>query len=249
MDTSGLDCYYRHGSFVEFYSYMGQSALLLAMFAAIGLWRVNRAVRSWVAIAATAGVLTLGLPPLQWLLHFVPVYNLFRAPARHLYELNFALCVLTMYGLQALTDRTLQRRDRLRFLRWSVVAIGSLVLAAVCGSQYIRFVMKHLADPAYQGAAQFFGQDLHLFELMAPSIYAHLALWRPIVLFPIIFFAASAYLLSQMAKQMRSGWKVVLPVVLVLDIWLPYHAVYANPDTTPLFHPDSRSDIAHIGFS
>ncbi|HEX4229758.1 MAG TPA: hypothetical protein VHZ07_13885 [Bryobacteraceae bacterium] len=239
--TSGLGSYYRSASFIEFYSYMGQSALLLAAFAAVGLWNKNLIVRFWVFTGLIAGILCLGLHPIQRLLHLVPVYNLFRAPARHLYEVDFAISVLAVYGLHALLNKTLQRRQVLWALRLGVLAVGTFLMAAVCATQYIRFLA---APPA--GAASFFGDNIQQFTLMAPSIYAYLAAWRPTVLFPMIFFVCSACLLWQMNRRNRTVWKILLSVVMVFDIWLPYRTVYANPETTPLLHPNSDSDIAYL---
>jgi hypothetical protein len=244
--TSGLDCYFRRGSFVEFYSYMGQFVLLLAAFAAIGLWRRNSAIRFWVLAGSMAGILCLGLTPLQRILHVVPVYNLFRAPARHLYEVNFALCMLAVYGLHAILNNVLQRRQVVRALLLGGGAIGMVLAAAVYLSQYIRFLAEHPSDTGFGGLARSFGDESQSFSLMAPTIYDHLALWRPTVLLPVIFFAISAYLLWQMSKRTRTLWKVLVPIAMVLDIWLPYSTVYRNPDTTPLFHPPSDSDAAYL---
>jgi hypothetical protein len=244
--VSGIRSYLHAGSFVEFYGYMGQLGLLLAAVGVVALWNKDRSIRFWLFVGSIAGVLCLGFLPIQHVLHFVPVYNLFRASARHLYELDFAICVLATYGLNALSSTALERRQITRALRLGTLGIGIFLAAAVCASQYIRFLAEHIADTGHSGAAGLFGVDLERFTSMAPGIYPHLALWRPTVLFPMVFFAASAWLLWKMSRRSRILWKVLLPAVMVLDIWLPYHTLYANPDTTPLFHPKSDTDVAYL---
>ncbi|MGC2661019.1 MAG: hypothetical protein WA324_23950 [Bryobacteraceae bacterium] len=244
--NSGVNCYYKGGSFVEFYSYMGQLALLLAAFAAVALWNKNRMVRFWVLAGSVAGILCLGLPPVQRVLYLVPIYNLFRAPARHLYEVNFAICVLALYGLDALLTGALQQQQVMRARRWAIIGVGIFLAIAVCASQYIRYLAKHLANTGYSGALWFFGNELTLFKLEAPTVYAHLSPLGATVLLPIVFFAASTLLLWVLNTRSREVWKAVVPLVMVLDIWLPYHTVYSNPNTTPLFHPASDSALAYL---
>lgn len=244
--ASGFSCYLRASSFIEFYSYMGQSALLLAAVAAIGLWNKERMIRFWVAAGTIAGVLCLGLQPIQRVLHLIPVYNLFRAPARHLYESDFAICMLAVYGVHALLNNSLERHQVCRALRVAFIGVGALLATAVCASQYIRYLAKHLTGADYSHAALLFGLDLQGFTTMARNIYVHLAPFGPTVLTPVLFFALSAVLLWQLSKRNSISWKVLLPLVMVLDIWLPYRTVYANPDATPLFHPESDSAAAFL---
>ena len=52
------------------------------------------------------------------LIYAVPVLSLFRVPARHLMEVEFALAVLAGRGLTAI----IAARDRAKALRWVVIA-------------------------------------------------------------------------------------------------------------------------------
>jgi hypothetical protein len=244
--VSGIGGYLEAGSFVSFYPYMGQLALILAAFGVAALWNTNSSVRFWVFAGSIAGVLCAGVGPIQRVLYVVPVYNLFRAPARHFYEVDFAICVLAVYGLHALSSATLESRQIARALRWSILGIGIFLLTVVCASQYIRFLALHVADTGHSGAVALFGIGLKLFTAMAPRISRHLALWRPTVLFPMVFFVASSFLLWKMSRRNRTVWKVLVPALIVADIWLPYHTLYANPNTTPLFHPKNDSDVAYL---
>ena len=69
---------------------------------------------------------------------------------------------------------------------------------------------------------------LPLFALEARAVDFHLAPLGTTVLLPVIFFVASAI-------NKRSGlvWKAVIPLIILLDIWVPYHTVYSNPQYRP----------------
>jgi len=84
----------------EVYPYIG----LLPLAFAIGSLAVRRAIgfqaRFWSGTVAVALLLSFGgMTPVYWLLFHLPVYNLFRVPARHLFEVDFALSILAGLGL------------------------------------------------------------------------------------------------------------------------------------------------------
>jgi hypothetical protein len=111
----GIPSYTKDGELVEVFTYCGLAPLLFALLAPR-----NRQTWFWIGVVAIGVVLTLGLAPIQVVLYRLPVYNLFRAPARHLHEIHLALAILAAYGLH--------HRQR---LLWPVVALGVGVAAAM----------------------------------------------------------------------------------------------------------------------
>jgi hypothetical protein len=103
------------GDVVEVFVYCGLAPVLLALAALR-----RRETYFWVAVAVVAAVLMVGWGPIQAVLFRVPVYNLFRAPARHMQELHLALAVLAAYGFH----------ERKR-IAWPTVAVGLAILVAV----------------------------------------------------------------------------------------------------------------------
>jgi hypothetical protein len=84
----------------EVYPYIGMAPLTFA----IACFTVRRAIgfqaRFWIGVTAIALVLSFGgLTPIYRFLFHLPIYNLFRVPARHLLEVDFALSVLASLGL------------------------------------------------------------------------------------------------------------------------------------------------------
>ncbi len=92
--------------FGEYVAYVGVAALMLAALAFV--LKPDVRTRFWVFAAVVALALALGGNAplgLNHLIYYVPVLNLFRVPARHLMEAEFALAVLAGRGLTAVAAR------------------------------------------------------------------------------------------------------------------------------------------------
>jgi len=84
----------------EVYPYIG----FLPLAFAIGCFAARREIgfqaKFWSGAAAVALLLSFGgMTPVYRLLSYLPIYNLFRVPARHLFEVDFALSILAALGL------------------------------------------------------------------------------------------------------------------------------------------------------
>jgi len=91
----------------EVYPYIG----LLPLAFAIGCFTARSAIgfqaRFWIGAAAVALLLSFGgMTPVYRLLFYLPIYNLFRVPARHLFEVDFALSILAALGLDYFLRRS-----------------------------------------------------------------------------------------------------------------------------------------------
>jgi hypothetical protein len=86
----------------------------------------------WLFVALVSWVLMFGAnTPLFQLLHRVPIFNLFRVPARHSTEWTFAASVLGAYGWDALAGRLPRAAAGERWLRAAgvVVLLAAVVVA------------------------------------------------------------------------------------------------------------------------
>ena len=101
----GVPCFSAMINTVELYPYAGLLPLMLALLALQRLRRTVADVIFWTIAVLAATILCLGLEPVQRVLYHVPIYNLFRAPGRHLFEVTFGICVLAAYGMDALLSR------------------------------------------------------------------------------------------------------------------------------------------------
>ncbi len=124
---------------LETIGYVGALPLLLAGLAL--LRRRERSVAFWAAVAALAFLLTLGRwnPAYRWLVR-VPVFNLFRAPARYLLWADVALAILAGVGADAALDLGLRRGRRL----WAGMA--ALGVLGVAGAGIARASLDGLVE-------------------------------------------------------------------------------------------------------
>lgn len=92
--------YFGEWNITEIAGYMGLPVLIIAIACMIFAFKKNGFVRFWT-VAACAGFLLVlgGNTPFYKLMYKVPVYNMFRVPARNWLEVNFCICILFAYGV------------------------------------------------------------------------------------------------------------------------------------------------------
>jgi hypothetical protein len=178
--------------FGEYVAYVGVATLILAALAFI----IKRDARTkfWTIAAFVCLLLALGrYAPLGLykLIYFVPVLNLFRVPARHLLEVEFALAVLAGRGLTALASS----RGDARIVR-RAAAVGAcallLTLLVVTWGRPDDFRLGRITS----------GVSL----LRAPELFL-----------PVAFAALGAWAVWTFARG-RRGSAVLLVAVVALDL-------------------------------
>ena len=193
--------------FAEYAAYVGVVALMLA-FLAIVLGR-DRRTKFWAGAAVVCVLLALGqYAPfgLYRLIYCVPLLNLFRVPARHLMEVQFALAVLAGRGLTVLAER---RGEKKTLLRVVVVGAGVVLLTwlAVTWGRPSDFQLGREAPVSLLRAP----------ELFLPIVFAILgacALWfyargrRPGAALWLLF---AVIILDSFVWGQASGWRVSSP--------------------------------------
>ncbi|MCI0524688.1 MAG: YfhO family protein, partial [Acidobacteria bacterium] len=151
--------------------YCGLLTLLLAVIALIGSQRRSLAW-FWAGVALVSLLLAFGgyLPfGLNHALHRTPVYNLFRASGRHMYEFTFSLAVLAGLGASYLA-----RNERQMIAR--ACRLGSIIFIAILTVTVViyRFFSAYLAVadvPRPAGA-----ESLLNLEALVPIGFATLSL-------------------------------------------------------------------------
>jgi hypothetical protein len=193
--------YWGQWNIPETTGYVGMATWLLAFTAIFLRQRTQRPLLwFWSGCAVISLALSLGhnLPfGLNRVLYQVPVYNLFRAPARNLLEFTFALGILAALGATALAqaERTAARRAWLG----AVLLLGAI---AATGVVVYRFFDDKLVTaiplPPEAGA------------LTNPDLYF------PLVFFGLASVAAGLYLLKGWKGRRLAG--PLLVAVLLADV-------------------------------
>ncbi len=180
--------------YAEYVGYVGLITITLASLALV-LKRDAR-TKFWGVVVLAAITLALGrYAPFHFykLIYHVPVLNLFRVPARHLMEVEFALAVLAGRGLTAIAEA----RDRAKTLSWVLLAAA------------LVFVLTCLAITLGRPANFQLGRTGPVSILRAPELFL-----------PVVIAALSAWALWRFARGRRAALVLLLLVVgFDLALW------------------------------
>ncbi|HEX7313219.1 MAG TPA: YfhO family protein [Pyrinomonadaceae bacterium] len=216
----------------EMAGYVGALGLMLAVCAVV--LKRDAQTKFWTAVALVCLLLALGrYAPLKFykLIYYVPVLNLFRVPARHLMEAQFALAVLAGRGLTALAAM----RGGAGILRRAAVVATCAVL--------LTFLVVTLGRPdEFKLARQAPVSLMRAPELFVPIVVAVLSAWA------LWAFArgrrgrgATALLVALLACDLAlwgqsSGWRLSSPT-RDGDLW-------REPETVKLIRQNGGVDSA-----
>ena len=183
--------------YAEYVGYVGLATVALGGLAFV--FRRDARTKFWGAIVLVGLVLALGrYAPFGFYrtVYAMPVLNLFRVPARHLMEVEFALAVLAGRGLTAMTAASDRANDRNRPRRWALIA-GVVVFALTC-----------LAVTIGRPGTFQLGRSGPVSILRAPELFL-----------PILVAAVSAWVLWFFARG-RRGSLLLLLAVIAFDLCL-----------------------------
>jgi len=204
----------------EYIAYVGAATIMLALVSL--LLKPDRRTKFWAFVVVVCLALAVGrfLPfSVYKLVYYVPFLNLFRVPARHLMEVEFALAVLAGRGLTAIASS----RSSPKALR-SVGVAGGLVFLLTC------LTVSWWRPSGFQ-----LGRPAPVTILRAPELFI-----------PILIACMSALALWTFARhcERRCGRSLAFLLgVLVLDLCLwgqasgwrfsptPAHPLWREPES------------------
>src|SRR5215831_11609485 len=175
----------------EMVGYVGVLTLMLAVIAVVV--KPDTRAKFWAVAALVCLLLAFGAyAPLGFyrLIYYLPLLNLFRVPARHLMEVDFALAVLAGRGLTVMGRQIANPRGQAIALL-SAIAILLFTVLAVTTLRPSEF---HLA------------RELPVTILRTPELFM-----------PLLIAALSAFFLWRTARGRRGG-TLLLFVLLIFDL-------------------------------
>jgi hypothetical protein len=181
----------------EYIAYVGAATLMLALLAL--LLKRDARTKFWSLVVVICLALAIGrfLPlNVYKLVYYIPVLNLFRVPARHLMEVEFALAVLAGRGLTAVAFTS----SRAKVLR-AVAFAGGLVFLLTC------LTVSWLRPAGFQ-----LGRVAPVTILRAPELFV-----------PIVIAFLSGLALWILARNSERHYKrslTFLFAVLLFDLFL-----------------------------
>jgi hypothetical protein len=177
--------------YTEYVPYVGLLAIMLTLLAL--LLKPDVRTKFWAVAALICLVLAFGREvPLSLYqgVYYVPILNLFRVPARHLMEVNFAIAVLAGRGLTSLAAIRGSKRAMMRV----AIVVASIFL--------LTGLIVTVGRPA----------NFHLMRAAPVTL-----LRAPELFLPIVLAGLSAWALWAFARR-RVGRTLVLLAVLALDL-------------------------------
>jgi hypothetical protein len=217
--------------------YVGLVPLTLAMAGILAWRRVGRELRFWVAAGATSLLMSFGAnTPIYRVLFYVPVYNLFRAPGRRLFETSLALSVIAAVGLDFLLRKSVPADlDIARVARRTITGMSLLFGSAITAAVMLRFVAKG-SFPQFVAIPD-----------SAKSIILRNLSWSSATMFlPLLFFVLAIGILTMLIwTRHRAKAMIAIPIMIVADLFAASRWMYNNPSTEPLYR---RSDLPAVAF-
>ena len=205
----------------EYIAFVGVATIMLALISL--MLKPDSRTKFWSIAAGVCLALAVGrfLPFNAYkLVYYVPVLNLFRVPARHLMEVEFALAVLAGRGLTVLT--TGRNTKCARAIWIAILSVFVLTILTVTWWRPSEFKLGRLAPVT---------------TLRAPELFI------PIL---IVGLSAVALLMFTRNSKGRGRATAALLLVLVLDLCLwgqfsgwrlsptPAHPLWSQPESVRL---------------
>ncbi len=163
-------------------------AILACAIASIGLWRVDRQVRFWWALAAVCLIVALGrFTPLAGVLFTVPILNSLRVPARWVVGVDMALVVLASTLLDALLRRGEHADAAVRWLRRVVTRVLPATVLACLACMAIARVWS----------AEIFDFD----PKIAAAVRSAVRPGNPAVWIPLVLVVLTMWTLSTLCRR------------------------------------------------
>lgn len=213
--------YFGEPNLMELSGYVGILPLFLAALALL-LPNRNRQSYFWAFIALAAFLLALGdSTPIYRLMYRVPLYNMFRVPARNWLEFSFAIAILSAFGAHALLRQPLEQKTYARIA--AALSIAFLALSGFILTAWDN-LFPHLRE-----------QEGWLRNTQISS---------PATAIPLSFLALSILILTLLHRYRQNtlAW-VGITLLILADLFSFGH--FFNRYSTPLFFENRPHPVAN----
>jgi hypothetical protein len=143
--------------FQEVFIYVGFIPLALVGVSVIGLWKPKLPNRLFFLLLLLGAILlALGrhTPLYQYVIQYLPGFDLFRIPARWLMVVNLALAILAGFGFDVLIEQGLSRRGLLVFGLVGLLLLSGVILMWAFQTDLSSW-SERLGEPYHQLSAAF----------------------------------------------------------------------------------------------
>ncbi len=193
--------------------YLGAVVLFLFI---LGLFLVkNKLLKWWVIVVALLSIMLSWGRNFMWLselfINYFPMYNKFRSVNMTVVMASFVIPVLSMFSLRRIIQKELDRKEFLKYFKYSIYFIGGILLFFILfsGSLY------SFSSPYDEQA---FGGQQVLIEAIRKDRQA-LLVNDAIRAFILIAIAATFILLFYNKKIKKDVLIIALGAIILFDLW------------------------------
>lgn len=190
--------YFGAWNLTEVAGYVGILPLLLAVIGFLS-YRHKSLTWFWASVAVLTLLLALGSStPLAQLFYHLPVYNKFRAQARHFIEMALAVSILAGFGVAALQQQLVSKRLLLKIIAVSIgVVCINLVGILIFSQQLQSMASVHIGSKSL----------------------SFLPWNNPVVGIPLVIFCLAVAAIIYWSKSTQSKFRgLCLLLILFLDL-------------------------------
>lgn len=166
--------YFGEWNITEIAGYMGLLVLIVAVSSVLFSCKKNLLIRFWAAVAGIGFILVLGgNTPLYRLMYKIPVYNMFRAPARNWLEVNFSICILFAYGVNLIMNEEKMFHKLYSVIKRTYIVVFTLemlILILIRGLVSLSHVVQ-INNEKYAQLIQYLDQNV---SVSSKGIYIYL---------------------------------------------------------------------------
>lgn len=189
----------------ELAGYMGILPLCLSAICLIMMWG-NKQVLFWAFITISGFILVLGdTTPVYRFLYHVPVYNMFRVPARNWFEVNFAVAVLASFCMNHFLSNKEGLQTQVKRCTRTVAAVLVMITIGILLSRDFSGSTSPLS--AFNGSMYY-------------NLIGNLRSGATIVYIPLLIIIISLILLLLMPRfYFSKKYWVVIVIIVFFDLY------------------------------
>jgi len=147
----------------------------------------NKIIKFWLFVSLISICMSLGnnIPFASELMYQVPILNKFRALARHSFEFNLALSVLTGIAISTITSE----KNRYLFRSLILFSVFTGLVFLICYFQY-KYIMSISGLPELMNSRWFENKSVWtIFIIHLITIVSFLAfIYKPVIITKVVFF-------------------------------------------------------------
>ena len=233
--------------------YVGILPLIFAIFAVAALFKREKVIRFFSYFFLFGLLTALTYSPIFWLIHQLPVFNLFRGSNRWMYLGNFGLAVLAGFGFDAFREAGIPAHitDRVqKILLWifsiaTGIAIFFNAVFLIFSSKLIKFLDNYFDKHYYAHTTKLPIEHYH--NVIASTVNAtfyNLSFLNYKFTVPLTFIFVGYLLLHLLNSKNKLVWKYLTLIVITISVLNLITLDYNYHQSLTLANVESQSPVA-----